>query len=291
MQDNRAVAVKKLEDINQGEEEFQHELSVISRINHMNLVRVWGFCSDGRHRILVSKYIENGSLDKTLFGTEGSEILLGWKQRFNIALGVARGLAYVHHECLEWVIHCDVKPENILLDKNLVPKIADFGISKLMNRGGSNINVSRIRGTRGYLAPEWVSSLPITAKVDVYSFGVVLLELIKGARVSDMEGNEGEEVEMVMGRMVRMIKEKVQLDGTEESWVNDFIDARLNGQYNKLQAKTMMILAVSCLEEDRGRRPTMDDVAHMLVSVEESSPTAAVMEGDAQNLQASVYLY
>jgi serine/threonine protein kinase len=117
-------------------------------------------------------------------------------------------LAYLHHECLEWVIHCDMKPENILLDKNLVPKIADFGISKLLNRGGSNIKVSQI-GTRGYLAPEWVSSLPIIAKVDVYSFGVVLLELIKGGCVSNMEGNEGEEVEMVLGRMVRMIKQKV----------------------------------------------------------------------------------
>jgi hypothetical protein len=208
LQDNRAVAVKKLEDINQGEEEFQHELSVISRINHMNLVRVWGFCSDGPHRILVSEYIENGSLDKTLFGTEDSEILLGWKQRFNIALGVARGFAYLHHECLEWVIHCDVKPKNILLDKDLVPKIADFSVSKLLNRGGSNINISQIRGTRGYLAPDWVSSLPITAKVDVYSFGVVQLELIKGDRVLDMEGNGGEEVEMVLGRIVSMIKEK-----------------------------------------------------------------------------------
>jgi serine/threonine protein kinase len=89
--------VKMLEDINQGEEEFQHKLRVTSRINNMNLVRVWGFCFDAPHRILVSEYIENGSLDKTLFGTEGSEILLGWKQRFSIALGVARGLAYLHH--------------------------------------------------------------------------------------------------------------------------------------------------------------------------------------------------
>jgi serine/threonine protein kinase len=205
---------------------------------------------------------------------------------------VARGLAYLHHECLEWIIHCDVKPENILFDKNLVPKIADFGISKLLNRGGSNLSISRIRGTRGYLAPEWVSSLLITAKVDVYSFGVVLLELIKGVRVSDMEGNEGDEVEMVLGRMVRMIREKVQLDGTEESWVNDFIDGRLNGQHSKLQANTMMRLAVSCLEEDRGRRPTMEDVAHILVSVDEDGMSSAeVMGGDTQNLHASVYLH
>jgi len=235
----------------------------------MNLVRAWGFCSDGPHRILVSEYFENGSLDKFLSDRKSSEILLGWKQRFDIALGVARGLAYLHHECSEWVIHCDVKPENILLDENLMPKITDFGLAKLLNRGGSNINVSKIQGTRGYLAPEWVSSLPITANVDVYSFGVVLLELLKGARVSDMENNEDEEVEMVLGRIVRMLNENLQLDGTEQSWIPDFIDARLNGDFNYLQARIMMMLVVSCLEEDRSRRPTMEDVAQMLVSVDE----------------------
>ncbi|KAG0514869.1 hypothetical protein BDA96_10G230500 [Sorghum bicolor] len=269
LEDNRAVAVKKLAEINQSEEEFQHELAVISRIYHMNLVRVWGFCSDGPHRILVSEYFEKGSLDKFLSDRKSSEILLGWKQRFDIALGVARGLAYLHHECSEWVIHCDVKPENILLDENLMPKITDFGLAKLLNRGGSNINVSKIQGTRGYLAPEWVSSLPITAKVDVYSFGVVLLELLKGARVSDMENNEDEEVEMVLGRIVRMLNENLQLDGTEQSWISDFIDARLNGDFNYLQARIMMMLVVSCLEEDRSRRPTMEDVVQMLVSVDE----------------------
>jgi hypothetical protein len=97
---------------------------------------------------------------------------------------------------------------------------------------------------------------------------------------------------MVLGRMVRMIKEKVQLDGTEESWVNDFIDARLNGQYSNLQANAMMRLVVSCLEEDRGRRPTMEDVAHILVSVDEVGwSSTEVMGGDAQNLHASVYLH
>ncbi|KAJ1259676.1 hypothetical protein BS78_10G174100 [Paspalum vaginatum] len=276
LKNNREVAVKKLRDINQGGEEFQQELSVIGRIYHMNLVRVWGFCSDGPHRILVSEYVENGSLDKMLFGDECSEILLKWQQRFNIALGVARGLAYLHHECLEWVIHCDVKPENILLDENLVPKIADFGLAKLLSRGGSNLNVSRIQGTRGYLAPEWVSSLPITAKVDVYSFGVVLLELLKGARISDIEKDEDEEVEMVLGRIVRKLRENLQLDGTEQYWIPDFVDARLEGDFNYLQAVTMMKLAVSCLEEDRSRRPTMENVTEMLVSVDEVTSTTRV---------------
>lgn len=269
LKDKREVAVKKLADVNQGEEEFQHELNVIGRIYHMHLVRVWGFCSDDPHRILVSEFVENGSLDKMLFGGGSSHVLLEWKQRFSIALGVAKGLAYLHHECSEWVIHCDMKPENILLDENLEPKIADFGLAKLLNRGGSNMSVSRIRGTRGYLAPEWVSSLPITAKVDVYSFGVVLLELLKGARVSDLDKNEDEEVEMVLKRMVRMLMEMLELDVSEQSFLPDFIDTRLNGHFNNLQARTMMKLAISCLQEDRGRRPTMENVVQMLASVDE----------------------
>uniref|UniRef100_A0A0D9WRH3 non-specific serine/threonine protein kinase n=1 Tax=Leersia perrieri TaxID=77586 RepID=A0A0D9WRH3_9ORYZ len=261
--DRREVAVKMLVDIHQGEDEFKHELSVIGRIYHMNLVRVWGFCSDDPHRILVSEYVENGSLDKILFGGQGSQALLEWKKRFNIALGVAKGLAYLHHECLEWVIHCDVKPENILLDENLEPKIADFGLAKLLNRGGPKLNVSRIQGTRGYLAPD----LPITAKVDVYSFGVVLLELLKGARVSDIETNE-DEVEMVLGRIIRILAENLKSDEDGQSWIAEFIDNRLDGRFNDLQAGAMMKLAVSCLEEDRGRRPTMECVVQTLVSVE-----------------------
>ncbi|XP_062229163.1 putative receptor protein kinase ZmPK1 [Phragmites australis] len=270
LEDKREVAVKKLADIHQGEAEFQHELSVIRRIYHMNLVRIWGFCSDGPHRMLVSEFVENGSLDKILFCTDGSPILLEWKQRFKIALGVAKGLAYLHHECLEWVIHCDVKPENILLDKNLEPKITDFGLAKLLNRGGSNKSTSRICGTRGYIAPEWVSSLPITAKVDVYSFGVVLLELLKGARVSEWVANADEAVEMAIRRIVRMLEDNAKIQGSEQSWIAGFIDPRLNGHFNGSQARTMIKLAVSCVQEDRSIRPTMENVVQMLLSVDEA---------------------
>jgi serine/threonine protein kinase len=271
LKDNRAVAVKRLAYISQGEEEFQHELGVIGRIYHMNLVRVWGFCSDGPHRILVFEYVENGSLDKTLFSKKGSHILLEWNERFKIALGVAKGLAYLHHECLEWVIHCDLKPENILLDEKLEPKITDFGLAKLLNRGGTNKNVSRIHGTRGYIAPEWVSSAPITAKVDVYSFGVVLLELLKGARVSEWASDSDEEVEMVLRRVIRMLAENLMLEGSEQLWIADFIDSRLNSQFNNVQARTMVKLAVSCVEEDSRKRPTMENVVQMLLSVDEPS--------------------
>jgi hypothetical protein len=270
LEDKRVVAVKKLADIHQREAQFQHELSVIGRIYHMNLVRIWGFCSEGQHNILVTEFVENGSLAKTLFCTKGSALLLDWKQRFKIALGVAKGLAYLHHECLEWVIHCDLKPENILLDENLDPKITDFGLAKLQNRDGLNKNVSRIHGTRGYIAPEWVSSLPITAKVDAYSFGVVLLELLQGVRVSQWPTNEDEDVVMVLTRTVRMLEENVKMHISEQSWIAGVIDSRLNGQFNSLQARTMIEVAVSCVQDDRSKKPNMENVVQMLISVDEA---------------------
>jgi serine/threonine protein kinase len=156
------------------------------------------------------------------------------------------------------------------LDENLEPKITDFGLAKFVNRGGSNKNVSRIHGTRGYIAPEWVSRLPITAKVDVYSFGVVLLELLKGARVSDWTSNADEEVEMVLQRVIRMLAENLKLEGSKQLWIADFIDSRLNSQFNSLQAIMMVKLAISCVEEDSRKRPTMENVVQMLLSVDEA---------------------
>lgn len=265
LEDDRQVAVKKLENVREGKEVFQAELSVIGRINHMNLVRIWGFCSEGSHRLLVSEYVENGSLANILFN-EKSNILLDWKGRFNIALGVAKGLAYLHHECLEWVIHCDVKPENILLDQTFEPKITDFGLAKLLNRGGSTQNVSHVRGTLGYIAPEWVSSLPITAKVDVYSYGVVLLELLTGTRVSEsVEGPD--EVHNMLRKLVRMLS--ARLEGKEQTWIDGFVDSKLNRPVNYLQARTLIKLAVSCLEEDRSKRPTMEFAVETLLSADD----------------------
>jgi len=274
LEDDRVVAVKVLKNVSQSEQEFQSELSVIGRIYHMNLVRMWGCCSQGKHRILVSEYIENGSLAEMLFHRKGeaseSDAVLGWDQRFRIALGVAKGLAYLHTECLEWIIHCDMKPENILLDKELEPKITDFGLAKLLNRDGSDADLSRIRGTRGYMAPEWVSSLPITEKVDVYSYGVVLLELVKGVRISEWVIH-GVRLAVTDTRMVvKAVQEKMEIHG-HESCVEDLIDHRLNGEFNHVQAMAMIKVAVSCLEEDRGKRPNMSSVLHALMSVEDET--------------------
>uniref|UniRef100_A0A0D9XWL1 non-specific serine/threonine protein kinase n=1 Tax=Leersia perrieri TaxID=77586 RepID=A0A0D9XWL1_9ORYZ len=269
LEDERVVAVKVLENVSrQSEDEFQAELSVIGRIYHMNLVRMWGCCSQGKHRILVCEYIENGSLAQKLFDKDGSDDdVLDWNQRFRIALGVAKGLAYLHSECSEWIVHCDMKPENILLDKDLEPKITDFGLSKLLNRDGSDAILTRIRGTRGYMAPEWVSNLPVTEKVDVYSYGVILLELMKGIRISEWVINGIKNSEMDTRVVVRVAREK--MEHNEGRSIENLVDHRLNGDFNHIQVKIMFGIANSCLEEDRRKRPNMCSVVQALISVDD----------------------
>ncbi|KAJ1262405.1 hypothetical protein BS78_09G105300 [Paspalum vaginatum] len=264
LDDDRVVVVKKLENIRRSREEFHDELHVIARINHMNLVRIYGFCSERSHRMLVLEYAEKGSLADVLF--KKSKTSLGWKQRFNIALGVAKGLAYLHHECLEWIIHCNLKPENILLDQDLEPKITDFGLAKLLSRSGPTQNDTRARGTVGYIAPEWISGLPITAKADVYSYGVVLLELVSGTRVFDLVKGEDEKVHVMLKKFIMMLS--YRLEGREPFWIAEFVDFRLGGEFDYLQAKVLIKLAVSCLEEERKKRPTMESVVESLLSVD-----------------------
>ncbi|CAN4116026.1 unnamed protein product [Withania somnifera] len=265
--DGRAIAVKKL--ANEFQEEFWAEMTTIGRINHMNLVRMWGFCSEGRHQLLVYEYIENSSLDKHLF----REDLLGWEQRFAVALGTAKGLAYLHHECLEWVIHCDVKPENILLDGELEPKIADFGLAKLSQRGGPGSDFTKIRGTKGYMAPEWALNQPITAKVDVYAYGIVILEMVMGNRLSRWVVDDGEsdhEQDSQLGNLVRMVKRKTE-SGDDHSWVEKIVDPRLEGKFSRNQVVTLIEIGLSCVEQDRNKRPTMASVVQTLLDCEDET--------------------
>nr|CAB3459540.1 unnamed protein product [Digitaria exilis] len=253
LQDNRIVAVKKLKDMKGGEAEFETEVSVIGRIYHMNLVRVMGVCSEGKHRLLVYEFVENGSLAMFLFGSKG--LILQWHQRYKIAVGVAKGLAYLHHECMDWIIHCDVKPENTLLDEEFEPKISDFGFAKLLQRDEADSNVSKVRGTRGYMAPEWVSSAPVTEKVDVYSFGVVLLELVMGLRVSEMPTDGSRDAESALRQLLSTIGEKMKTG--EDTWIDDLVDPRLNGDFVQSEVLLLLEVAALCLEQERNGRPRM----------------------------------
>ncbi|CAL5425707.1 unnamed protein product [Camellia sinensis] len=168
------VAMKNLDKVVQEKEkEFKTEVNVIGQTHHKNLVRMLGFCDKGQHWMLRPS----------------------WNQQTQIALGIARGLVYLHEECSTQIIHCDVKPQNILLGDYYNAQISDFGLAKLLKLNQSKTNLATIRGTRGYVAAEWFNSNPITAKVDVYSYGVLLLEIISCRKsISDMEVGEEEKV-------------------------------------------------------------------------------------------------
>ncbi|CAN6227325.1 unnamed protein product [Urochloa humidicola] len=167
LNDSTGIAVKTLNGASQGEKQFRAEVSTIGMIQHVNLVKLIGFCSEGNRRMIVYEYMQNRSLDVYLFRSNGN--ILNWSTRYQIAIGIAKGLSYLHESCHECIIHCDIKPENILLDASFVPKIADFGMAKLLGRDFSRV-LTTMRGTIGYLAPEWISGVPITQKVDVYSY-------------------------------------------------------------------------------------------------------------------------
>lgn len=168
------IAVKKIEKLQQeAQKEFLVEVQTIGQTFHRNLVRLLGFCNEGTEKLLVYEFMSNGSLNTFLFNDSHPH----WSLRVQVALGVSRGLFYLHEECNKQIIHCDMKPQNILLDDNFVAKISDFGLAKLLPVNQTQTNTG-IRGTRGYVAPEWFKNIGITSKVDVYSFGVILLELV-----------------------------------------------------------------------------------------------------------------
>ncbi|XAR65135.1 Non-specific serine/threonine protein kinase [Bertholletia excelsa] len=278
LSDHRVVAVKCLKNVTGGDAEFWAEVTIIARMHHLNLVRLWGFCAEKGQRILVYEYVPNGSLDKFLFSrprvksssseceTEedviesGDNPILDWNIRYRIALGVARAIAYLHEECLEWVLHCDIKPENILLGDDFCPKISDFGLSKLRKKEAM-VSMSRIRGTRGYMAPEWVKSDAITAKADVYSFGMVLLEIVTGVRNHEIQGSkmDSEDWYFPMWAFDKVFKEMN---------VEDILDRRIKHCYDDRthfgMVDRMVKTAMWCLQDRPDARPSMGKVAKML---------------------------
>ncbi|KAL6868230.1 hypothetical protein ACP4OV_015075 [Aristida adscensionis] len=248
-----AVAVKNLKRLDKGDKEFRTEVQTIGMINHTNLVRLLGFCADGNRRLLVYEYMVNGSLNSHLFLTSSAK--LSWELRYHVALGTARGLAYLHEECKDCIVHCDMKPDNILLDEQFCPKIADFGMAKLHSRDVSRV-LTTMRGTIGYLAPEWISGVPITHKADVYSYGMVLLEIISGRRNSEkiMEGN------FTYFPSYAAVK-------VNEGDVMCLLDRSLEGNADAEQLSRACRIACWCIQDAEDHRPTMGQVVHMLEGV------------------------
>ncbi|XP_039139857.1 G-type lectin S-receptor-like serine/threonine-protein kinase At2g19130 [Dioscorea cayenensis subsp. rotundata] len=255
--DSTAIAVKKLEGLRQGEKQFRAEVSTLGTIQHVNLVRFRGFCAEGKERLLVFYYMPNGSLDSHLF--HGNDSVLDWSTRYRIALGIARGLEYLHEKCRECIIHCDIKPENILLDVEFNPKIADFGLAKLLGREFSHVLTS-MRGTIGYLAPEWITGLAITPRADVYSFGMMLLEIISGKRNTEQLEESGNYYFPAVAA-VKVTEDTVQC----------LLDDRLQGNANMDELIIACRVACWCIQGLESQRPTMGLVVRMLEGLMEVS--------------------
>ncbi|XP_057434465.1 G-type lectin S-receptor-like serine/threonine-protein kinase SD2-5 [Lotus japonicus] len=252
LSDGTQIAVKQLEGIGQGKKEFRAEVSIIGSIHHLHLVKLRGFCAEGAHRLLAYEYMANGSLDKWIFNKNKGEFLLDWDTRFSIAVGTAKGLAYLHEDCDSKIIHCDIKPENVLLDDHFMAKVSDFGLAKLMNREQSHV-FTTLRGTRGYLAPEWITNYAISEKSDVYSYGMVLLEIIGGRKNYDpKETSEKSHFPTFAYKMM------------EEGKLRDIFDSGLEIDENDDRFQCAIKVALWCIQEDMSLRPSMTRVVQML---------------------------
>ncbi|CAJ2639459.1 unnamed protein product [Trifolium pratense] len=262
LNDGRLVAVKQLSiGSHQGKSQFVAEIATISAVQHRNLVKLYGCCIEGSKRLLVYEYLENKSLDQALFG---NGLLLNWSTRYDVCMGVARGLTYLHEESRLRIVHRDVKASNILLDSKLVPKISDFGLAKLYDDKKTHIS-TRVAGTIGYLAPEYAMRGHLTEKADVFSFGVVALELVSGRPNSDPS---------LEGEKMYLLEWAWQLH--EKNCINDLIDARLS-EFNTEEVQRVVKIGLLCTQTSPNLRPSMSRVVAMLsgdveVSVVTSRP-------------------
>lgn len=246
------VAVKTLSaQSKQGVREFLNEIKTISNVRHPNLVELIGCCVQGANRILVYEYLENNSLDRALLGSRCTNIRLDWGRRSAICLGIARGLAFLHEELVPHIVHRDIKASNILLDKDLNPKIGDFGLAKLFPENITHIS-TRIAGTTGYLAPEYALGGQLTMKADVYSFGVLILEIISGRNSTKPS----------WGGMEKLLLEWAwQLH--EEGRPLELVDPEM-GEFPEEEVIRYIKVAFFCTQSAANRRPLTSQVVDML---------------------------
>jgi serine/threonine protein kinase len=234
------VAVKHLHPASQGTKDFLAEIQTIGNLHHINLVRLIGFCTEKLHMLLVYEYMSRGSLDRWIYYAD-NKARLDWRTRRKIITDIAKGLSYLHEDCRQRIAHLDIKPQNILLDDNFDAKVADFGLSKLIDRDQSRV-VTRMRGTPGYMAPEWLTS-QITEKVDVYSFGVVVIEIICGRKNIDYSQPESSI------QLISLLQEKAKNGKLEDLIERNSLDTLMH----KEEVVEMMKLAIWCLQSDAGR--------------------------------------
>ncbi|XP_047310688.1 probable leucine-rich repeat receptor-like serine/threonine-protein kinase At3g14840 isoform X2 [Impatiens glandulifera] len=253
LSDGTAIAVKQLSSKSkQGNREFVTEIGMISALQHPYLVKLYGCCIEDNQLLLVYEYLENNSLARALFGPEESQIHLDWSIRYKICIGIARGLAYLHEESRLKIVHRDIKATNVLLDKDLNPKISDFGLAKLDEEENTHIS-TRVAGTYGYMAPEYAMRGYLTDKADVYSFGIVALEIVSGKTNTT---HRPKEESLYLLDYAHILKE----NGT----LMDIVDRRLGLEFKEDEAMTMINIALICTNVTSSSRPNMSSVVSML---------------------------
>lgn len=250
--DGREVAVKMLsQSSRQGQKEFINEAKLLARVQHRNVVNLLGYCTHGDEKLLVYEYVSNESLDKLLFKPDRRQ-MLDWKRRYEIIAGIAKGLLYLHEDSHSCIIHRDIKASNILLDDKWVPKIADFGMARLFPEDQTHVN-TRVAGTNGYMAPEYVMHGHLSMKADVFSFGVLMLELISGQRNSSY--NLTLDAQNLLEWAYKQFKKGKGLEVLDPSIATTGEDE---------QVRLCVQIGLLCTQSDPNLRPTMRRVVVLL---------------------------
>ncbi|KAL5096414.1 hypothetical protein RYX36_000741 [Vicia faba] len=254
--DGKLVAVKRLKEerTQGGELQFQTEVEMISMAVHRNLLRLLGFCMTSTERLLVYPFMANGSVASCLRERNDSDPPLEWQKRKNIALGSARGLAYLHDHCDPKIIHRDVKAANILLDGEFEAVVGDFGLAKLMDYKDTHVTTA-VRGTIGHIAPEYLSTGKSSEKTDVFGYGVMLLELITGQRAFDLARLANDDDVMLLDWVKGLLKDKK---------LETLVDAELMGNYDDDEVEKLIQVALLCTQGSPMERPKMSDVVRMV---------------------------
>lgn len=250
--DRSVVAVKNLlNNKGQAEKEFKVEVEAIGKVRHKNLVGLIGCCAEGPKRMLVYEFVDNGNLEQWLHGDTSPISPLTWDIRMKIAIGTAKGIAYLHEGLEPKVVHRDIKSSNILLDKHWNPKVSDFGLAKLLGPDSSFVT-TRVMGTFGYVAPEYASTGMLHEGSDIYSFGVLLIELITGRSPVDYSRSAGE---------VNLVDWFKVMVGSRQGEV---LDPRIDYQPSPRALKRVFLVCFRCIDSDAHKRPKMSQIAHML---------------------------